>query len=207
MVKANSLEKGLQDGWTRATFVLRKDYLSKLKAVSYWDRKKMKEVIDEALGTYLKGKKIKPIRNEKRLDEMKKIVILIIMLIGLVVCNSEAGNYTDQGKSEKEVIECQRKGLDKLIGKTFVAYPSETWVMFHPKIGYREKNFGVMAPEKFTVLSVHVDYGNFFVKVKFDSGRIAYFTTSPGLFFSALIYKEVVPELRKALTTIKDSCE
>jgi len=65
MVKPNSLEKGLQDGWTRATFVLRKDYLSKLKAVSYWDRKKIKEVMDEALGAYLKGKKIKPISNER----------------------------------------------------------------------------------------------------------------------------------------------
>ena len=62
MAKANSLEKGLQDGWTRATFVLRKDYLNKLKAVSYWDRKKMKEVIDEALGAYLKGKKVKPMK-------------------------------------------------------------------------------------------------------------------------------------------------
>jgi hypothetical protein len=59
MVKANSLEKGLQDGWTRATFILRKDYLGKLKAVSYWERKKMKEVIDEALRAYLKGKKVK----------------------------------------------------------------------------------------------------------------------------------------------------
>jgi hypothetical protein len=62
MVKPNSLERGLQDGWTRATFVLKKDYLSKLKAVSYWDRKKMKEVIDEALGAYLKGKKVKPMK-------------------------------------------------------------------------------------------------------------------------------------------------
>jgi hypothetical protein len=62
VVKSNSLEKGLQDGWTRATFVLRKDYLSKLKAVSYWDRKKIKEVIDEALGAYLNGKKIKPMK-------------------------------------------------------------------------------------------------------------------------------------------------
>jgi hypothetical protein len=61
MENANSLEKGLQDGWTRATFILRKEYLKKLKAVSYWDRKKMKEVIDEALGFYLKGKKIKSI--------------------------------------------------------------------------------------------------------------------------------------------------
>jgi hypothetical protein len=42
-----------------ATFVLRKNYLSKLKAVSYWDRKKIKDVIDEALGNYLKGKRIK----------------------------------------------------------------------------------------------------------------------------------------------------
>lgn len=63
MTNANSLEKGLQDGWTRATFVLRKDYLSKLKAVSYWERKKIKEVIDEALRNYLKGKKIKSISN------------------------------------------------------------------------------------------------------------------------------------------------
>lgn len=37
MVKANTLEKGLRDGWTRTTFVLKKDYLGKLKAVSYWD--------------------------------------------------------------------------------------------------------------------------------------------------------------------------
>jgi uncharacterized protein YnzC (UPF0291/DUF896 family) len=65
MLRANSLEKGLQDGWTRATFVLRKDYLTKLRAVSYWQRKKMKEVIDEALGSYLKGRKIKPVTARK----------------------------------------------------------------------------------------------------------------------------------------------
>lgn len=64
MVKTNSLEKGLQDGWTRATFVLTKDHLGKLKAVSYWDRKKMKEVVDEALGAYLEGKKIKPLKEK-----------------------------------------------------------------------------------------------------------------------------------------------
>ncbi len=50
-------EKGLQDGWTRATFILRRDYLKRLKASAYWERKKIKEVIDEALGSYLKGKK------------------------------------------------------------------------------------------------------------------------------------------------------
>jgi len=65
MLEANSSEKGLQDGWIRATFILRKDYLNKLRAVAYWERKKMKKVIDEALGSYLKGKKIKPMLQEK----------------------------------------------------------------------------------------------------------------------------------------------
>ena len=50
-------EKGLQDGWTRATFILRRDYLERLKASAYWERRKIKEVIDEALGLYLKERK------------------------------------------------------------------------------------------------------------------------------------------------------
>jgi hypothetical protein len=52
-------QEGLKDGWTRATFILRKDYLEKLKASAYWERKKIKEMIDEALRLYLKGKKTK----------------------------------------------------------------------------------------------------------------------------------------------------
>ena len=55
-------EKGLQEGWTRNTFILRRDYLEKIKALAYWERKKVKEVVDEALGSYLKGKKIRPIK-------------------------------------------------------------------------------------------------------------------------------------------------
>jgi hypothetical protein len=52
-------QKGLKDGWTRATFILRKDYLEKLKSISYWQRRKIKEVIDEALTSYLDGKRIR----------------------------------------------------------------------------------------------------------------------------------------------------
>jgi hypothetical protein len=52
-------QKGLKNGWTRATFILRKEYLEKLKSLSYWERKKIKEVIDEALGSYLEGKRIR----------------------------------------------------------------------------------------------------------------------------------------------------
>ena len=57
MVPNRSSQQGLKEGWTRATFILRKNHLEKLKSVSYWERKKIKEVVDEALRLYLKGKK------------------------------------------------------------------------------------------------------------------------------------------------------
>jgi len=63
MALSKTTKKGLKKGWTRATFILRNDYLDKVKASAYWDRKSVKEVIDEALGNYLKGKRIKPKRN------------------------------------------------------------------------------------------------------------------------------------------------
>jgi hypothetical protein len=52
-------QEGLKEGWTRATFILRKDYLEKLKSLSYWERRTIKEVIDEALSSYLDGRKIR----------------------------------------------------------------------------------------------------------------------------------------------------
>lgn len=64
MVIAKSSQEGLKDGWTRATFILRKDYLEKIKTFAYWKRKNIKEVMDEALGLFLKGKKIKPRENK-----------------------------------------------------------------------------------------------------------------------------------------------
>jgi uncharacterized protein YnzC (UPF0291/DUF896 family) len=62
MVISNASQKGLKDGWTRDTFILRKEYLEKIRALAYWERKKLKELIDEALGSYLKGKKVKPMK-------------------------------------------------------------------------------------------------------------------------------------------------
>jgi uncharacterized protein YnzC (UPF0291/DUF896 family) len=64
MTARKTSEKGLQDGWTRATFILRRDYLKRLKASAYWERKKIKEVIDEALGSYLRGKKARARTNK-----------------------------------------------------------------------------------------------------------------------------------------------
>jgi len=57
MVSKKSSQQGLKDGWTRATFILRKDHLEKIKSVSYWERKKIKEVVDEALTLYFEEKK------------------------------------------------------------------------------------------------------------------------------------------------------
>jgi len=59
--KHKTTKQGLKEGWARATFIVREDYVDKLKAVAYWDRKQIKEVVDEALTAYLKGKKIKRI--------------------------------------------------------------------------------------------------------------------------------------------------
>jgi hypothetical protein len=64
MILSRSSDRGLREGWTRATFILRSDYLEKIKALAYWDRKQVKEVIDEALMEYLNGKKIKQRRNK-----------------------------------------------------------------------------------------------------------------------------------------------
>jgi hypothetical protein len=41
--------------------VLRED-----QGLSYWERGKVKDVMDEALGSYLRGKKFKAISNERR---------------------------------------------------------------------------------------------------------------------------------------------
>lgn len=51
---------GLKKGWIRATFIVREEKLSHLKALAYWDRKEIKEIVDEAITEYLAGKEIKP---------------------------------------------------------------------------------------------------------------------------------------------------
>jgi hypothetical protein len=51
----DSARAGLQRGWTRATFIIREEYLSKLKEKAYWDRKAIKDVLDDILGLGLAG--------------------------------------------------------------------------------------------------------------------------------------------------------
>jgi len=45
----NESERGTLAGETRATFIVSKDNLTKLKQIAYWNRKQLKQVIAEAI--------------------------------------------------------------------------------------------------------------------------------------------------------------
>lgn len=57
--KKSTSTKGLEEGWTRATFIMREEYVQKLKAYAYWERKTVKDVVDSMLEQFLKGKNVK----------------------------------------------------------------------------------------------------------------------------------------------------
>ncbi|CAI8328361.1 MAG: Uncharacterised protein [Porticoccaceae bacterium UBA1117] len=44
-----SSQEGTKEKETRATFIVNEELLDKLKAIAYWDRKLIKEVVDTAL--------------------------------------------------------------------------------------------------------------------------------------------------------------
>jgi hypothetical protein len=62
--KAKSPQK-TQEKWIRTTVMIRELNHGKIKAITYWEKKGIKEVVDEALKLYLKGKKVKPLPKKK----------------------------------------------------------------------------------------------------------------------------------------------
>ena len=61
-----SSQEGTKEGETRATFIVKEELVDKLKAIAYWDRKLIKEVVtsalEEAVNKYeKKNGEIKPI--------------------------------------------------------------------------------------------------------------------------------------------------
>jgi hypothetical protein len=58
-----SATAGLPPGWARRTFIVREEYLEKLEALSYWERKALKDLLDGALGSYLSDKQFKAVRS------------------------------------------------------------------------------------------------------------------------------------------------
>ena len=64
-----SSQEGTKEKETRATFIVNEELLDKLKAIAYWDRKLIKEVVDTALQEAVvkyekKNGDIKPIPNK-----------------------------------------------------------------------------------------------------------------------------------------------
>lgn len=53
-----SSQEGLQDNFTRATFIVREDLLKKLKDYAYTERMTLKDLINEMLESYLSDKEV-----------------------------------------------------------------------------------------------------------------------------------------------------
>ncbi len=49
----NTAEEGLQEGWTRWTVIIRKEYLELIRELAMQGRKTIKSIIDEAIHAYL----------------------------------------------------------------------------------------------------------------------------------------------------------
>ena len=54
----NTSEKGLPEGFTRATFIVRKDLLYKLKNYAYTERMEIKQVVNELFESFLEHKEV-----------------------------------------------------------------------------------------------------------------------------------------------------
>jgi hypothetical protein len=48
-----SVQKGLKTGETRATFIVQEEDLEKIKAIAYWDRRNIKDVINAAFAAFI----------------------------------------------------------------------------------------------------------------------------------------------------------
>jgi hypothetical protein len=58
-------QKGLPPKWTRATYIVKEELNEKLKALAYWERTSLKDLLNKALSNFLDGKDILPIPQEK----------------------------------------------------------------------------------------------------------------------------------------------
>jgi len=56
-----SSEVGCRPGYARRMLHMNKGQFEKLKAIAYWDRRDLKDVVEEAFTNYLKGRRVKPI--------------------------------------------------------------------------------------------------------------------------------------------------
>jgi hypothetical protein len=54
IIEVSSVQKGLKPGETRATFIVKEEALEKIKAIAYWDRQNIKDIVQMAIDAYIK---------------------------------------------------------------------------------------------------------------------------------------------------------
>ena len=54
MMAITSVQRGLKAGETRATFIVKEEALEKIKAIAYWDRQNIKDIVQVAIEAYIK---------------------------------------------------------------------------------------------------------------------------------------------------------
>ena len=59
-------QEGLKEGWTRKTFIVRENWIERIKDLAYWDRLQHKEALDQIMEEYFKQHKVKPRPANKR---------------------------------------------------------------------------------------------------------------------------------------------
>jgi predicted translin family RNA/ssDNA-binding protein len=66
-----SSQEGTKENETRATIIINEELLDKLKAIAYWDRVLIKDVVNTALQEYVDKKKPKPRTEEARVKDQE----------------------------------------------------------------------------------------------------------------------------------------
>jgi len=82
-------QSGLREGLTRATFIIREDTLDKLKERAYTDRKKLKDLVSEALDYYLDktraSKDYKQTENGLKLISWVSVILAGFATLGILL--------------------------------------------------------------------------------------------------------------------------
>lgn len=58
--------RGLPQGWERHTYVIQTKHVELIEAAAYWDRMDKKDILQASLDAFFKGRKVKPLPQEKR---------------------------------------------------------------------------------------------------------------------------------------------
>jgi len=59
-------KRGLQEDLIRATFILKQEYLEKIKSYAYWERMQIKDVFDNMCEQFFKDKRIKTVPEKRK---------------------------------------------------------------------------------------------------------------------------------------------